>query len=181
MHVICDLDHCPPKSREVLLSPWLTCLPSLMKMHTTVWIYHVHFNICDYWPSPLTSKINRTHPVIMVNMSTKFDEDPHTVQSIIFTRLFAAMTIVTLTSKINRIHPLIYQVWWRGIQQYSLYHHHKVRVCDTHGLIDGTTAVLLYDHCNVLHGDKKNTHTCLCSRTDIVKSVYIPIRTALDN
>ena len=33
-----------------------------------------HPNIC-LWPWPLTSKINRVHPVVMVNISAKIDED----------------------------------------------------------------------------------------------------------
>ena len=36
IYVHCDLDLWPPKSIGIILSPWLTCLPSLMKKHTTV-------------------------------------------------------------------------------------------------------------------------------------------------
>ena len=34
--VHCDLDLWPPKSIGSILSPWLTCLPSLIKKYTTV-------------------------------------------------------------------------------------------------------------------------------------------------
>ena len=33
-----------------------------------------YFNICLMWPWPLSPKINRVHPLVIVNMSAKFDE-----------------------------------------------------------------------------------------------------------
>ena len=46
----------------------------------------------------LTSKINRVHPLAMVNMSVKFDEKAHNgLVSIVFTSFFPYMSIVTLT------------------------------------------------------------------------------------
>ena len=48
--------------------------------------------------SPLTSKIKRVHPLTMVNMSVKFDEDVHSgLAIIVFTSLFPYMSIRTLT------------------------------------------------------------------------------------
>ena len=47
---------------------------------------------------PLTSKINRVHPLIMVNMSAKFDQEAQkALVAIVFTSLFPYMSIVTLT------------------------------------------------------------------------------------
>ena len=47
---------------------------------------------------PVTSKINRVHPLTMVNMSAKFDEEAHNgLVSIVFTSLFQYISIVTLT------------------------------------------------------------------------------------
>ena len=47
---------------------------------------------------PVTSKINRDHPLTMVNMSAKFDEEAHNgLVSIVFTSLFPCISIVTLT------------------------------------------------------------------------------------
>ena len=47
---------------------------------------------------PVTSKINRVHPLTMVNMSAKFDEEAHNgLVSIVFTSLFQYILIVTLT------------------------------------------------------------------------------------
>ena len=63
--------------------------------------YHVHnlIYICVLWPLPLTSKINRVHPLIMANIfNAKFDEEAHNgLVSILFTSLFPYMFIVTLT------------------------------------------------------------------------------------
>ena len=50
--------------------------------------------ICPLRPWPLTSKINRVHPLMMVNMSAKFEKE---IVSIVFTSLFPYMSIVTLT------------------------------------------------------------------------------------
>ena len=47
---------------------------------------------------PLTSKINRVHPLTMVNMSAKCDKEIHNgLVSIVFTSLFLYMYIVILT------------------------------------------------------------------------------------
>ena len=77
IYVHCDLDLRPPKSTGFILSPWLTCVPSLIKKHTTVKSLscsQAYFDICPLWPWPLTSEINRILPLIMVNMSAKFDK-----------------------------------------------------------------------------------------------------------
>ena len=56
---------------------------------------HVH---CDLDLSDLTYKINRVHPLTMVNMSAKFDREAHNVLvSIVFTSLFPNMSLVALT------------------------------------------------------------------------------------
>ena len=85
---LCDL--WPSKSIGFILSPWLTCLPSLIKKSTTVkslLCSQAYFHRCPLWPWPLTSKINRVHPLIMVNMSAKFDKEIcNGVDSIAFTR-----------------------------------------------------------------------------------------------
>ena len=53
---------------------------------------------CDLDLWPLTSKINRVHPLTMVNMSAKSDKEIHNgLVSIMFTSLFPYMSIVTLT------------------------------------------------------------------------------------
>ena len=57
-----------------------------------------YFHICPLWPWPLTSKINRVHPLTKVNISAKFDEEIHNGSvSIVFTSLSPYMSIVTLT------------------------------------------------------------------------------------
>ena len=56
---------------------------SLYCVHKLISIY-VHCDL-DLWP--LTSKINRVHPLVMVNMSAKFDKEIcNGVVSIVFTR-----------------------------------------------------------------------------------------------
>ena len=58
-----NFDLWPPKSIEFILSPWLTCLPSLMKKHTQWFsLYRVHKLIsihvsCDFELWPLTSHL----------------------------------------------------------------------------------------------------------------------------
>ena len=85
---LCDL--WPLKSIGFILSPWLTCLPSLIKKSTTVkslLCSQAYFHRCPLWPWPLTSKINRVHPLIMLNMSSKFDKEIcNGVDSIALTR-----------------------------------------------------------------------------------------------
>ena len=90
--VTLTFDLWPPKLIEFILLPWLTCLPSLIKKYTMFSFYCVHKLIsiyvhCDHDLWPLTSKINRVHPLIMVNMSAKFDKETwNGVVSIVFTR-----------------------------------------------------------------------------------------------
>ena len=67
---------------------------SLYRVHKLISIY-VH---CDLELWPLTCKINRVHPLTMVKMSAMFDKETcNGVVSIMFTRLFPYMSIVTLT------------------------------------------------------------------------------------
>ena len=99
----------PPKLIGFILSPWLTCLPSLMNKYTTVQflscsqayfhicqsfsLYHDHKLIslyvhCDLELWPVTSKINRVYSHTMANMSAKFDEEAHSsLVFIVFTSL----------------------------------------------------------------------------------------------
>ena len=52
----------------------------------------------DLHLSYVTSKIKRIHPLIMVNMSAKFDEDAHNgLVAILFTKVCLYMSIVTFT------------------------------------------------------------------------------------
>ena len=66
-------------------------------------LYHVHKFIsiyvhCDLDLWPLTSKINRVHPLTLANMSAKFNGEAHNgLVAIVFTSLFPNMSIVTLT------------------------------------------------------------------------------------
>ena len=101
--VTLTFDVWPPKSIGFIISPWLTCLPSLIKSTQRYSRYRVHNIIsiyvhCDLDLWPLTSKINRVHPLTMVNMSAKFDKEIHNgLVSIVFTSSFQYMSIVTLT------------------------------------------------------------------------------------
>ena len=55
---LCDL--WPSKSIGFILSPWLTCLPSLIKKSTTVkslLCSQAYFHRCPLWPWPLTSDL----------------------------------------------------------------------------------------------------------------------------
>ena len=69
-----------------------------MKKNTTVLFLsclQAYFDL-DLWP--LTSKIDRVHPLNMANMSDKFDKEAHNgLVSIVFQSLFPYMCIVTLT------------------------------------------------------------------------------------
>ena len=59
---IMTFDPWPPKSRGFIISPWLTCLPSSMKMQATVKSLSFsqnYFHICPLWT--LTLKINPLH------------------------------------------------------------------------------------------------------------------------
>ena len=81
----------PPKSIVFILLPWLTVRKILTLKYTTVQSLscsQCYFHICQLWPLPLTSKINRVHPLVIVNMSVKFDEDVHnSLVFIVFTRI----------------------------------------------------------------------------------------------
>ena len=67
---------------------------SRYRVHRVISIYvHYDLDLC-----PLTSKINRVHPLTMVKMSAKFDKEINNgLVSIVFTSLFPYMSIVTLT------------------------------------------------------------------------------------
>ena len=102
--VTLTFDLWPQKSIGSILSSWLTSLPRLIKQNTQrLSFYHVHKLISiyihcdlDFWP--LTSKINRVHPLTMANMCAKFDQEAHNgLVSVVFTSLFRYMSIVTLT------------------------------------------------------------------------------------
>ena len=60
IYVHYDLDLIPLKSIGFILSPWLTCLPSLIKKSTTVkslLCSQAYFHRCPLWPWPLTSDL----------------------------------------------------------------------------------------------------------------------------
>ena len=60
IYVHYDLDFWPSKSIGFILSPWLTCLQSLIKKSTTVKsLLHsqAYFHRCPLWPWPLTSDL----------------------------------------------------------------------------------------------------------------------------
>ena len=99
--VHCNLDLWPWKSIGFILSLWTICVWSLMKIHSTTWSLlcsQGYSHICPLWPLPLTFKIKRVHPLIMCNMCMKFDENTlNSFVSIMFTRLFPYLSIVTLT------------------------------------------------------------------------------------
>ena len=59
-------------------------------------VFTIFFHTCQLWP--LTSKINKVHPLTMSNMSTKFDGVAHYgLISIMLTSVLPYMSIVTLT------------------------------------------------------------------------------------
>ena len=63
--------------------------------------FTAYFHTCPLWPWPLTSKINRVHPLTIVNITANFDEEIHNgLVSILFTTLLPYMSIVTLTFEI---------------------------------------------------------------------------------
>ena len=95
---IVSLNLSPQNSKEVNLSPWLTGLPSLMKMHTAVFIMFtrlLYFPVCHLWPWPPKS--------IKVILSSWLTCVPHLMkvhtidQSLVFRRLFPYISIVTLS------------------------------------------------------------------------------------
>ena len=129
-------------------------------VHKLISIY-VHCDL-DLWP--LTFKINRVHPLTMVNMSAKFDKEIHNgLVSIVFTSLFSYMSIVTLTFDLwpPKSIGFILLSWLTCLpsltKKYAtVYCFHKVHARTdgtTHWRTDGTTAALLYPHRNALCGD----------------------------
>ena len=88
---------------------------SLIKKSTTVkslLCSQAYFHRCPLWLWPLTSKINRVHPLITVNMFTKSDKEIHNgclycVHKLISIDVQCDLDLWPLTSKINRVHPLI--------------------------------------------------------------------------
>ena len=107
----------PKNSIGFILSSWVICLPSLIEMNTTVQsrscsqgFYHKS----PWRPWPSTSKINRVHPLTMVNLSTKVICLPSlidmntTVQSWSCSQGFyhkSPWRRWPSTSKINKVHP----------------------------------------------------------------------------
>ena len=91
--------------------PWLTCQPSLTKMHTKVQsplCSQGYFHVCPLWPWLMT--INRVHPFIIVICLPSLIE-LHTTVSIVFTRFSPYKSMVTLNfdlwpKKINGVHHL---------------------------------------------------------------------------
>ena len=60
--------------------------------------FTAYCHTCPLWPWPLTSKINRVHPLTKVHISAKFDEKIHNgLVSIVFTSLSPYMSIMTVT------------------------------------------------------------------------------------
>ena len=101
-----------PKSIVFILSPFsplLTCQPNVRKIKTTVQSLlcsQGHFHVCPLWPWLLTLKINRVHPLIIVNMYAKFNRDTYNGSvSIAFTMFLPYKSIGTLTFdlQINRV------------------------------------------------------------------------------
>ena len=80
----------PWKSIGVIFSSWATTVLSLIKINSKIWSLSCSEGyIYNYllWPWPLTFKINRTHALVMINMSTTFDVDAHNgLVSTVFTR-----------------------------------------------------------------------------------------------
>ena len=85
------------------------CPMTFRKVSRTLSIY-VNCDL-DLWP--VTSKINRVHPLIIVNMSAKFDEKAHNgsvfyrVHKLISIYVNSDLDLWPLTSKINRVHSLV--------------------------------------------------------------------------
>ena len=107
----------------------------------SIW-FTAYFHMCPLWPWPLTSKINRVHPLTMINISAKFDEEIHKgLVSFVFTSLSPYISIVTLTfdlwpPKLKGVHSSsehgehVCQVWSRSTQWFSYYHFHKlISIC----------------------------------------------------
>ena len=104
--VTLNFDMWHPKSIGFILSPWLTCLPSSMKKHTVVKSLiscsQAYFYTCQWWPWPLTSKINRVHILTLASMCAKFDEEEHIRQITLY--VYCDLDLWPVTSKINRVH-----------------------------------------------------------------------------
>ena len=109
MHIATFIFDLHAKSIKFILSPWLTCSPSLMKKHMNVHmkkrlrLYRVNklvsnIWLCQLWPWPLTSKIDMVYFLAIVNMSSKFNEEEHIgLVSFVCTSLIVYISILTLT------------------------------------------------------------------------------------
>ena len=104
MHIVTlTFDLWPPKSLGDHLIMVNMSAKFNEEVHNGFSLYHVHklisINVnCDLDLWPVTSKINRVHPLTMANMSAKFDEKAHNgLVSIMFTSLLSYMSIVTLS------------------------------------------------------------------------------------
>ena len=74
--------------------PFMTFTFDLCYFHKLI---SIHVN-CDLELWPVTSEINRVHPLTIANMFAKFDEEAHNgLVSIVFTSLLPYISIVTLT------------------------------------------------------------------------------------
>ena len=89
-------------------------------------------SLCPLWPWPLTSKINRAHPLTIVNISEKFDQEAHNgLVSSCSHAYFHSCQLWPwpLTSKINRVHPLtmanMSAKFDEEVQRFSLNRNHK--------------------------------------------------------
>ena len=99
--------------------------------------FTAYFHTCPLWPWPLTSKMNRVHPLTMINISAKFDAEIHNgLISFVFTSLSRYMSIASLnfdlwppksigfilSSWLTSLPSLIKQ----NTQWLSFYHVHKL-------------------------------------------------------
>ena len=98
MYVHYDPDLWPPKTIEVITTSRLKYLQSSMKMCARFSLYPVHRFISIYVYRdldlrPLSSQINRVHPLTMVNIFAKFDKDIHCDLKKIFFIFFTVIYI----------------------------------------------------------------------------------------
>ena len=135
-------------------------------MFTSLLCSQAYYHIYLFWPWPLTSKINRVHPLTMANKSDQFDEESHNhLGSIMFTSLFPYIyqlwpwpltsVLQNQKSSSSRHSEHVCQVWWRRTWWFGPFGVHKVKRTDGHTHMDGTTAALLYPHRNALRGDNE--------------------------
>ena len=131
----------------------------------SLFAWRYSYFICLLWPWPLTSKINRVHPLTMANMSAKFDKVAHKCQPFGFFcvhKLFSIyvyrdLDLWPLTSKINRVHPLIIVNMSAKFAEEA--HNGLVSIAFTTGKVQGrthgTTGVLPYPPPQHVARDKK--------------------------